>query len=75
VSACSVAIDLGCGDGAETLELLRRGWTVLAVDGSSAGIARLRQSVSPADLPRLTTLVAPFTAIRPKKTKSEVSAM
>ena len=55
------AVDLGCGDGAETLELLRRGWTVVAVDGSSAGIARLRQSVSPADLPRLTTLVAPFT--------------
>ena len=55
-----VAIDLGCGDGAETLELLRRGWAVVAVDGSSAGIARLRQSVSPADLPRLTPLVAPF---------------
>jgi SAM-dependent methyltransferase len=56
-----IAVDLGCGDGAETLELLRRGWTVFAVDGSSAGIARLRHSVSPADLPRLTTLVAPFT--------------
>jgi SAM-dependent methyltransferase len=54
------AVDLGCGDGAETRELLRRGWTVFAVDGSRAGIARLRQSVSPADLPRLTTLVAPF---------------
>jgi SAM-dependent methyltransferase len=57
------AIDLGSGDGAETLELLRRGWTVFAVDGSSDGIARLRESVPPADLPRLTTLVAPFTGL------------
>jgi len=56
-----VAVDLGCGDGTETLDLLRRGWTVLAVDGSSAGIARMRQSVPSADLARLTTLVARFT--------------
>jgi SAM-dependent methyltransferase len=55
-----VAVDLGCGDGAETLELLTRGWTVLAVDGSPEGIARLRESVSPADRARLTIRVAPF---------------
>jgi SAM-dependent methyltransferase len=54
------AIDLGCGDGTETLELLRRGWTVLAVDGSADGIARLRKAVRPADEARLTTRVASF---------------
>jgi SAM-dependent methyltransferase len=58
-----VAVDLGCGDGTETLELLRRGWTVLAVDVSSEGIARLRQSVSPTDSERLSTRVVPYSAV------------
>jgi len=58
-----VAVDLGCGDGTETLELLRRGWTVLAVDGSPEGIARLRESVPPTDRGRLSTRVAPFSEV------------
>lgn len=58
-----VAVDLGCGDGTETLELLRRGWTVLAVDRSPEAIARLRASVSPADRERLTTRVAPYAEV------------
>ena len=58
-----VAVDLGCGDGTETLELLRRGWTVLAVDGSLEGIARLRESVPPTDRGRLSTRVAPFSEV------------
>ena len=35
-----VAVDLGCGDGTETLALLTAGWTVHAVDSSPDGIAR-----------------------------------
>ena len=35
------AVDLGCGDGRDTIELLRRGWRVLAVDAEPAAIARL----------------------------------
>lgn len=58
-----VAVDLGCGDGTETLELLRRGWTVLAVDGSPEGIARLRESVSPTDRERLSTRVAAYVEV------------
>jgi SAM-dependent methyltransferase len=55
-----VAIDLGCGDGTETLALLARGWTVTAVDSAPEAIARLRASVPPEDSPRLSTLIARF---------------
>ncbi|MGF1517368.1 MAG: class I SAM-dependent methyltransferase [Nodosilinea sp.] len=37
------AVDLGCGDGRDTVELLNRGWRVLAIDGEAEAIARLRQ--------------------------------
>jgi tellurite methyltransferase len=36
------AIDLGCGEGRDTVELLRRGWRVLAIDGQEEAIRRLR---------------------------------
>jgi SAM-dependent methyltransferase len=35
------AADLGCGDGRDTVELLRRGWRVLAVDGEQKAFDRL----------------------------------
>jgi SAM-dependent methyltransferase len=35
------AIDLGCGEGRDTAELLREGWSVLAIDGHPDGIQRL----------------------------------
>jgi tellurite methyltransferase len=46
------AIDLGCGDGRDTVELLRRGWQVLAIDGEEEAIARLRgrPDINPARL-------------------------
>lgn len=37
------AVDLGCGEGRDTVELLRRGWRVLAIDGEQEGIERLWQ--------------------------------
>lgn len=55
-----VAVDLGCGDGTETLALLAGGWTVVAVDSAPEGIARLRASVPASATGRLTTLIAPF---------------
>lgn len=35
-----LAVELGCGDGTDTAELLRRGWRVVAIDASEEGIAR-----------------------------------
>ncbi len=54
-----LAIDLGCGEGRDTAELLRRGWRVLAIDGHPDGLRRLRER----DLEhrdRLEILHAPF---------------
>ncbi|WP_271411059.1 class I SAM-dependent methyltransferase [Pseudomonas sp. Q1-7] len=41
----SHALDLGCGAGRDTLELLRRGWRVLAVDAEPEALARLDAQV------------------------------
>lgn len=35
------AIDLGCGSGRDTIEILRRGWPVFAVDAAPEAIAKL----------------------------------
>ena len=54
------AIDLGCGDGTETLALLQHGWTVLAIDSEPAAIARVRSKVPAEYESRLETRVASF---------------
>ena len=37
------AVDLGCGDGRDAVEMLRRGWRVLAIDAEPAALERLAQ--------------------------------
>src|SRR5690606_23230616 len=57
------AIDLGCGNGRVTIELLRRGWRVLAVDAEQSAIDGL---LARPDLPAGAapeTLVARFDTI------------
>ena len=57
------SIDLGCGSGADTREMLRRGWTVLAIDREAEGIDRLSMSIPEDQLYRLVTRVASFESI------------
>ncbi|MFO7699364.1 MAG: class I SAM-dependent methyltransferase [Acidimicrobiia bacterium] len=55
------AVDLGCGSGRDTAELLERGWRVLAIDSEPAGIDRLvERVVGTPGAHRLETLVARF---------------
>jgi SAM-dependent methyltransferase len=53
-----LAVDLGCGQGFESAELLRRGWEVIAIDATEEGIRRLRRRVPDSDAPRLRTVVS-----------------
>ena len=54
------AIDLGCGDGTETVALLKHGFHVLAVDGTEAGIKRLMDKLPQESQARLQTQTAKF---------------
>lgn len=56
--APGVAIDLGCGSGPDSLELLKRGWTVHAVDAEASGLAMLREATPPELQTRLFTHTA-----------------
>ena len=42
-----VAVDLGCGDGIDSLALLCSGWRVFAVDKEELAILRLRENIPP----------------------------
>jgi SAM-dependent methyltransferase len=43
VPAEPLAIDLGCGDGRDIVEILRRGWSVVAVDAEPAALTKLAE--------------------------------
>jgi tellurite methyltransferase len=50
-----VAVDLGCGSGPDSLELLKRGWTVHAVDTDASGLAMITEATPPEVRDRLST--------------------
>jgi SAM-dependent methyltransferase len=52
------AVDLGCGDGRDTVEMLRRGWRVLAIDSEPEAIRRLAAREDLENRENLTTLCA-----------------
>ena len=41
------AIDLGCGAGRDSLEILKRGWELLAIDRELSGLERLQEVAAP----------------------------
>src|SRR5262245_59714707 len=58
-AAGSLEIDLGCGDGRDVIELLRRSWEVVAVDAEPQAIRKLQERPLPDDT-MLTPVVARF---------------
>jgi tellurite methyltransferase len=52
------AVDLGCGNGIDTLAMLERDWSVFAIDGEEEAIRRVRKRVPSSLAPRLRTLVS-----------------
>jgi tellurite methyltransferase len=54
------AVDLGCGTGQDAAELLRRGWSVVAIDADAEAIRRLRARDLGEAVERLTTTVSRF---------------
>lgn len=40
-----LAVDLGCGDGRDSLELLKQGWSVIAIDREAAALEVLKEQL------------------------------
>lgn len=59
-----LAIDLGCGEGRDTHELLRRGWRVRAIDSHPMALDLLLPRVPTEHRDRLTAQVAAFEAVQ-----------
>lgn len=55
----ALAVDLGCGDGRDIVEILRRGWRVVAVDAEPAALSRLAERKLPG-AERITPVAARF---------------
>lgn len=55
-----MAVDLGCGEGRDTAELLAHGWFVHATDGHPEAIQRLVARADLGDTARLTMQLCPF---------------
>lgn len=58
-----MAVDLGCGSGADALALLARGWAVTAVDSDEAGLDLLRAGVPESSAGRVTIACGGFAAV------------
>lgn len=61
--ASPLAVDLGCGGGRDTLELLRRGWRVLAIDAAPSSIVALEEATAYFGQDVLTTQVERFESV------------
>lgn len=70
------ALDLGCGEGADSVWLATQGWQVTGVDISATALARAREHAHDADLPdaQLELQQADLASWRPATTYDLVSA-
>lgn len=59
-----LAIDIGSGAGVETLELLRQGWSVHAIDAQQAAITFLRSAIPSEYRDRCITILGPIESQR-----------
>lgn len=59
-----LVIDLGCGNGTDAREFLRRGWRVLGIDMNAAPLAELRRRTTARRRERLETRVARLESLR-----------
>ena len=57
------AVDLGCGEGRDSAQLLKVGWNVLAIDGHPEGLQRLIGRDDLCDPTKLTMQLAPFESV------------
>jgi SAM-dependent methyltransferase len=55
----ALAVDLGCGDGRDVIEMLRRGWRVVGVDAEPEALKRLQSRELPSGS-EITPIVARF---------------
>lgn len=58
-----LAADLGCGEGRDSRELARRGWSVIAIDSSSDGLGRLAASLPKQPKPRVIPVLLGLDAV------------
>ncbi len=59
-ASARLAVDLGCGQGRDTVELLRRGWRVVAIDGEAKAIEGLEARADLVNRDLLETQVATY---------------
>ena len=63
-AAARLAVDLGCGSGRDTIEILRRGWPVLAIDAAREAIEKLMSRPDLPDGAEIETQVARYEDMR-----------
>ena len=59
-----LAADVGCGEGRDAVELLRRGWHILAVDNEPEALRRVAARAGAVEPTRLRTLLATYETLR-----------
>lgn len=62
-AAPPLAIDLGCGEGRDAVELLARGWTVVATDGHPLAIELITNRPNMPNPERLAVRMSPFESL------------